>query len=70
MDPLPKPIAPVLVSIGGLTADIQYAGAAPGYAGLMQLNAWVPTAAPSGDVPVVVSIGGVSSQTGVTLAIR
>jgi uncharacterized protein (TIGR03437 family) len=68
--PLPRPLAPVTVSIGGVPADVQYAGGVAGaIAGLMQVNAVVPIGV-SGNVPVVVSVGGVASQTGVTLSVK
>ncbi|MBI3696681.1 MAG: hypothetical protein HY238_17805 [Acidobacteria bacterium] len=72
-DPLPKPRFPVRVSIGGVPADVLYAGGAPGLvAGVIQVNARVPSNAPSGGaVPIVLSVGGVvSSQQGVTVALR
>jgi uncharacterized protein (TIGR03437 family) len=70
--PLPKPLLPVTVSIGGVDAPVTYAGAAPGLvAGVIQINARVATQVQPGDsVPVVVKIGNVSSQTGVTIAVR
>ena len=59
------------VTIGGEAAEVTFAGFAPGYPGLMQVNATVPDdLTASGDVPVVVSIGNTSSQAGVTIAIR
>jgi trimeric autotransporter adhesin len=69
--PLPRPFLPVGVTIGGKPADVKYAGGAPGLvAGVMQINAQIPTSiSQAGAVPVVVQIGGVSSQTEVTLAI-
>jgi uncharacterized protein (TIGR03437 family) len=69
---LPKPVAPVTVTIGGLPATIQYAGSAPGdVAGVLQLNVTVPAGIPPGAaVPVVVKIGAVSSQSNVTLALQ
>jgi uncharacterized protein (TIGR03437 family) len=69
---LPKPQLPVSVTIGGTPAEVAYAGSAPGnVVGLLQINVKVPPGAPSGNaVPVVVTIGGASSQAGVTLAIR
>ncbi len=71
-DEFPKPLLPVTVTIGGMAAEVLYAGAAPTYvAGLVQVNARIPIGAPSGDaVPVVVRIGGIASQNGVTMAIR
>ena len=70
-EPLPKPTLPVTLTVGGLPAEVQFAGAAPEFAGLLQINARVPSAlASTGDVPVVLRIGTASSQTGVTLAVR
>jgi len=69
---LPKPQLPVSVTIGGTPAEVAYAGSAPGMVvGLLQINVKIPPGAPSGNaVPVGVTIGGGSSQAGVTLAIR
>ena len=68
--PLPQPIAPVAVTIGGVPAQVQYAGGAPGIiAGVMQVNVTVPVGA-LGVVPVVVTVGGVPSQPGVTVVVR
>ncbi|SRR5579875_663668 len=67
----PKPAAPVSVLIGGQPATIQYAGGIEGVVeGLMQLNVQIPAGAPSGNDPVVVTIGGAVTQTGVTLAVQ
>lgn len=59
------------VTIGGYAASVLYAGPAPGFPGLMQVNAQIPGGflAP-GIQPVLLSVGGASSQTGVTLAIK
>jgi uncharacterized protein (TIGR03437 family) len=69
---LPKPVAPVSVTIGGFPASVQYAGAAPGnIPGLLQINAVVPLGVqPGNSVPVQVKIGSGTSQSGVTLAVR
>jgi uncharacterized protein (TIGR03437 family) len=70
-DPLPEPVSPVTVTIGGQKADVLYAGAAPGFAGLIQINVRVPSNIhPGKAVPVVVKIGSASSQAGVTLAVQ
>jgi uncharacterized protein (TIGR03437 family) len=68
--PLPQPLLPVTVNIGGIAAEVKYAGGASGLiAGLMQVNAVIP-AGVSGTVPVTISVGGVSSQPGVTVSVR
>ena len=71
-DVLPMPLAPVTVQIGGVSASVLYAGGAPGeVAGVMQVNVMIPTGISAGGaVPVQLTVGGVVSQPGVTLAIR
>jgi uncharacterized protein (TIGR03437 family) len=59
--PLSRPLAPVQVQIGGQAADIQFAGLAPGFVGLLQINAKIPDIA-AGDQTVDVSIGGVKAS--------
>ncbi len=50
--PYPKPILPVRVLINSKEAEVQYAGAAPGYvAGAFQVNARVPAGANDGSEP-------------------
>jgi len=69
---LARPKLPVTVRIGNVDAPVVYAGSAPGLvAGLIQINARIANNTPLGDaVPVVISIGGVQSQPGVTMVIR
>jgi uncharacterized protein (TIGR03437 family) len=68
--PLPKPLLSVQVTIDGKTAEVTYAGGAPGMvAGLMQINARIPSNAQVGTVPVVITVGSASSQPGVTIAV-
>lgn len=67
----PKPILTVSVTIGGIVADVLYSGAAPSQvAGLFQANARVPEGVGSGAVPVVVTVGGASSQPGLTVSVQ
>jgi uncharacterized protein (TIGR03437 family) len=68
----PKPNAPVTVTIGGLDARVEYAGAAPfEVAGVIQINVDVPVAVVPGDaVPVVVKIGNSASQKNLTVSVR
>jgi uncharacterized protein (TIGR03437 family) len=69
--PLPQPLLPVAVTIGGKPADVKYAGAAPGLvAGVMQINTQIPAGVATGAVPVIVSIGAASSAPGVTIAVK
>jgi uncharacterized protein (TIGR03437 family) len=69
---LPEPLLPVSVQIAGLDAPVQYAGTAPGMiSGVLQVNCLVPPGAPSGySVPIVLAVGQMASQNGVTLAIK
>jgi uncharacterized protein (TIGR03437 family) len=61
----------IVVTIDGYTAPLLYAGAAPGFPGLMQINAQIPSGfLPPGIQAVVLSVGGVNSQMGVTIAIH
>jgi trimeric autotransporter adhesin len=66
------PLLTVTATIGGVDALVQYAGSAPdSVAGLLQVNATVPQGiAPGSAVPITVSIGGVPSQSGVTIAVK
>jgi uncharacterized protein (TIGR03437 family) len=68
---LPAPMLPVGVTINGQKADIVYAGAAPQLvAGMIQINARVPTGITAGDAAVVVTVGTASSPSGCTIAVR
>jgi uncharacterized protein (TIGR03437 family) len=62
----------VTAAIGGVPATVSYAGAAPGnVAGLLQVNVQVPAGTtPGNSVPVQVTIGGATTQAGVTIAVR
>ncbi len=71
LDTLPKPKAPVSVTVGGLPAQVLYAGAAPGIvAGGMQINLRLPDGVSGGPAPIVIKVGTKSSQAGVTVSIR
>jgi uncharacterized protein (TIGR03437 family) len=59
------------VMIGGVPAEIRYAGAAPGLvSGVIQINVVVPPTAATGDQPVMVTVGGVSSPSAATVALQ
>jgi len=70
--PLGLPNAGVTVTIGGASAPVPFAGAAPGLiAGAIQINAQIPTSAPTGSaVPLQVTMGTSLAQQGITVAIQ
>jgi uncharacterized protein (TIGR03437 family) len=72
VDVVPAPLAAVTVDIGGLPATVTYAGAAPGMMpGVLQINAQMsPDVQGASSVPVHITVGGITSQDGVTLAVR
>ena len=69
--PYSAPDGPVVVTIGGQTAEVLYAGAAPFLpTGILQINARVPAGIVAGDAAIMVSIGGISTTRTVTVAVR
>jgi uncharacterized protein (TIGR03437 family) len=63
--------ASVSAKIGGIDAVVKFSGAAPFLVlGVVQVNVLVPAGVPSGNASLEVTIGGVSSQPGVTVAIK
>jgi uncharacterized protein (TIGR03437 family) len=69
----PRTVKQVMVRIGGIASpDVNYAGGAPGFvAGTLQVNAKVPVSVtPGAAVPLVLTIDGIDSQPGVTIAVR
>jgi uncharacterized protein (TIGR03437 family) len=61
----------VSVQIGGYPAYVLYSGAAPAtIEGVFQINFRIPPLAPTGTyVPVVLQVGGFTSQTDVWIAV-
>jgi uncharacterized protein (TIGR03437 family) len=58
---LPKPKLPVTVYVANLPAQIAFIGITPGIVGATQINYIIPSKAPLGVQPVVVTVGGVPS---------
>jgi uncharacterized protein (TIGR03437 family) len=68
--PLSNTVNPVAVTIGGKSANVFFSGLAPGFAGLYQVNAFVPSNVPTGEqVPLVITQNGASS-TPVTIPVQ
>jgi uncharacterized protein (TIGR03437 family) len=58
------------LTIAGYNAPVLYAGSAPGFPGLIQINAQIPGGfLPPGTQALVLSVGGATSQAGVILSI-
>jgi uncharacterized protein (TIGR03437 family) len=55
-------VAPVQVRLGGVGCDVLYAGLAPDFVGVYQINIRVPALAPSGSVDLVVTTNGAGSH--------
>lgn len=71
----PTPLLPISILIGPpgsqQSANYSFAGEAPGIvSGALQLNVQIPTTVSSGDLPIIVSIGSNSSQSGVTVSVK
>ncbi len=62
-NPLAQADAQPIVTLGGATLQVQYAGLAPGWAGLYQINVYVPpTGAPLGmSVPLTITQGAATT---------
>jgi len=69
--PLSTLVLPLSARIDGKSAEVLYAGGAPGLvAGFMQVNVRVPDDIASGAVPIVLQVGSALSQPGVTVNIE
>jgi len=69
-DPLAHTATPITLRIGGVEAEVFFAGPTPGFTGLYQGNAFLPPGVAPGDaVPVVITVAGQVSPE-VTMAVR
>lgn len=69
---IPRPRGTVSVKLGTVEVPVEWSGSTPqSVAGLYQVNIRVPANAATGDaVPISVTVAGMPSQTGVTVAVR
>ena len=56
---LPKPRLPVAVTVGGVPAQVLFAGIPSGLAGVTQIDIVTPSNVPAGEQDIVVTVGGV-----------
>jgi uncharacterized protein (TIGR03437 family) len=70
--PAPVPSQTVTATIGGIDANVEYAGGVAGLvAGVWQVNLQIPQGvAPGNSVPLLFNIGGATTQTGLTIAVQ
>ncbi len=62
--PLARAMSQTSATIGSEPAQVSFAGLAPGFVGLTQMNIVVPPGLASGDYPLSVTIGGQTSNAG------
>ena len=71
LDKLRSTTVPVRVFVGQAEAQVLFAGLAPQFVGLYQINIVVPLGvAPGNTVPIVIEQGGLMSRDDVTIALR
>jgi uncharacterized protein (TIGR03437 family) len=58
------------VAFAGVPATVTYAGFAPGYVGLYQINVTVPTVTASDSVPLTFTLGGASGPQNLFIAVQ
>jgi len=62
-----------IVLVGGITAEVQFAGQAPGYPGVSQINIVIPQNAPTGDavsLQIQTADGSITSTAAATIAVQ
>ena len=62
-----------VVLVGGMTAQVGFAGQAPGYPGVSQVNITIPQNAPTGDAvsfQIMTADGSITTTSAVTIAVR
>ncbi len=68
--PLSNVTGTVAAYIGGVSAPVLYAGTAPGFPGLYQVNLTVPSGAASGSQELLIYVNGKSTQEGASVYIK
>ncbi len=66
-----NPVLPVTATVGGVAAQVQFAGSAPGLVyGVLQVNVQIPAGVTPGPQPIVINLGTTGTQAGVTVQVK
>jgi uncharacterized protein (TIGR03437 family) len=66
---LANTLTPPQVMIGGVTAQVVFSGLAPQFVGVNQLNVIIPNVPAGSNVPIQLSLGGITSPATITMAV-
>ena len=69
LDKLRQTITKPTVMVGGITANVLFAGLSPQFVGVNQLNVIIPNTAAGSNVPLQIQVGGITSPDSVTIAV-
>jgi uncharacterized protein (TIGR03437 family) len=67
---LSRTVNPVTVTIGGMNSRVDFAGLTPGFVGLYQINAVVPTGVAAGEAEVLITVAGQTSPSGIVMSVK
>jgi uncharacterized protein (TIGR03437 family) len=68
-DKLRNALIKPVVMVGGISANVPFAGLTPQYPGVNQLNVIIPNATPGDSVPIQIQVGGITSPITTTMAV-
>jgi uncharacterized protein (TIGR03437 family) len=69
LDKLRHNVVTPVVTIGGVSAEVQFSGLSPQFVGVNQLNVKVPDAAPGDAVPLQIQVGGITTSDQLKIAV-
>jgi uncharacterized protein (TIGR03437 family) len=69
LDALRRTLTVPVVLIGGVEAEVRFAGLTPQFPGVNQINVIVPNVAPGDRIPVQIRVGGVTTTDQITMAV-